>query len=172
MGYLTSVSIILFIFGVFLIAVLSILRQKDVGSTCFFLFSIAVTIWGVGFVVHVTRDSGDGIALWAARISHAAAVYVSALWFHFILLFIRREQLYVFFLKISYVISFLLFVSVFTDWFIAGFHKMPAVFGLKYFLHPGRFIMCLPLVLLFRYAWDFIFCSPPTARRRASKRNS
>ena len=85
-------SVLFFAFGTFFVGLLTLLKRKDEAAKCFFVFSISVTLWGVGFSILTNSAATYESALFGARFANFNAVFIPITWIHFILVFLRRGE--------------------------------------------------------------------------------
>ena len=131
-----SFSILCFSFGVLLIAILALVKRKDVVSMRFALFSVSVCGWGFPSSAWFSQIYSPETSLILMRIAHAFGVFIPISWLHFVFTFTGKKEPVKYFYFINYVISFLLLLLTPTPLFIQGLHS---IMGFKYFTSYGLF---------------------------------
>lgn len=127
---LEAISTICFSYGVFLIALLTVLfKRRDVVGFLFLNFSFFVSIWGIFFALLVQGVNYDATLL-ISKIGNMAALFISVTWTQFIFYFIhKREPFKRFFLSLYLMDVVIASLAIPTDLFIPGLHET------RYYLH-------------------------------------
>jgi signal transduction histidine kinase len=131
---LDSISILLFSFGVLLVAVLALMKRKDRIALRFMFFSIAVCGWGFAEAVWFSRNYGMESTLLLCRISNAFAIWIPMTWFHFVLDFLGKKEPIKYFYSLNYAVALFLTSVSFTHFFIPGLHP---ILDFKYYGSAG-----------------------------------
>lgn len=129
-----SLSVLLFSFGVFLIAVLGLFKRRDNISIRFSYFSISVCGWGFMFSVWTSGHYSPEVSLALIRFFEVFAVFIPITWLHFILEYIGEKEPFKGFYRANYLLAIVLAAFCPTPWFFKGVHEVP-VFG--YYKSPG-----------------------------------
>src|SRR3989338_3595804 len=85
-------SVLFFAFGTLFVGLLVLLKRKDRVSIRFFIFSIFVTLWGIGFSILTNSAATYQSALFGSRFGNFSAVFIPISWIHFILVFLQRDE--------------------------------------------------------------------------------
>ena len=131
-----SVSILCFSFGVLLIAVLVLVKRKDIISIRFALFSVSVCGWGFPSSAWFSQIYSPETGLMLLRIAHGFSVFIPITWLHFVFAFTGKKEPLKYFYSTNYAISALLLLLSPTPLFIKGVHP---IMGFKYFTIAGPF---------------------------------
>ena len=131
---LYSVSILLFSFGVLLVAILALVKRKDHIAVKFLFFSIAVCGWGFFEAFWFSQNYSRETTLMLARISNASAIWIPITWFHFVMDFIGKKEPVKHFYFLNYFTALFLTVLSQSPLFISGMHS---ILGFKYYTTPG-----------------------------------
>ena len=111
-------SALSFSFCTFLIGVFVLLKRKDQIAVSFLVFSLFVTLWGVGFSVLTNEAASYQTVLFWNRLSNGSAIFISVTWVHFVLIFLgckeQKKKLIVF----LYVPGLAIASFAFSRWFI------------------------------------------------------
>ena len=75
-----------------LLAVLVLLKRKDEVARQWLYFSIFVTGWGLHYAFLTNNDISEETALFATRLGHACAVFLSVTWLHFVCAFLNMQR--------------------------------------------------------------------------------
>lgn len=153
---LYGVSLLCFSFGVFLIAVLSWIKRKDLVGWRFFIFSFFVSFWSFFGALWMTETFDITTAFHLMRISDAFAVFIPITWAHFIFTFIKKDEPARFFYVANYSLAVGLSLLCFSDLFIT-FPK--PVLGFKYYITIGPLyhIFVAVFSLMVPYGFYFLF---------------
>jgi len=131
-----STSLLCFSFGVLLIAVLALIKRKDIVSMRFVLFSVSACGWGFPSSAWFSQIYSLETGLALMRIAHAFGVFIPISWLHFVFTFTGKKEPIKYFYFINYVISSLLLLLSPTPLFIKGLHP---IMGFKYYTSYGPF---------------------------------
>ncbi len=131
-----STSLLCFSFGVLLIAVLALIKRKDIVSMRFALFSVSVCGWGFPSSAWFSQIYSPETGLVLMRIAHAFGVFIPISWLHFVFTFTEKKEPIKYFYFINYMISSLLLLFSPTSLFIKGLHP---IMGFKYYTSYGLF---------------------------------
>ena len=106
--FLTLVTAI----GSFCIGVVVLLKKRELFlNKIWFFLCIAIGGWNLGYFFTMKIDVAKNVALFSSRLSHASGILISALFFHFIVIFIDCNRKYKTQIKLGYftsvIISFL-----------------------------------------------------------------
>jgi signal transduction histidine kinase len=127
-------ALLFFAFSAFLIGLFVLLKRQDVVGRTYFVFSIVVTIWGVGHSLSISQNISYDLALRFDQFTHIGAVFIPVSWFHLTLVLSGNIQKYKKSLRRIYWVAALTSLSVLTPWFIAD--EIPAL-GFPHFTKPG-----------------------------------
>ena len=144
-------AVLLFAFGTLFVGLLTLLKRKDNVAKHFFIFSIFVTLWGVGFSILTNSAATYNSALFGSRFANVSAVFIPISWIHFILVFLKRDEkkkkliyfLYFFGLLIIAFSPTPLFVSGVAENLIPGF-KWYTQAGPVYHIFTALFFLAVP----------------------------
>ncbi len=129
-------SVLLFAFGTLFVGLLVLLKRKDEMAKHFFVFSIFVTLWGVGFSILTNSAATYQGALFGARFCNVSAVFIPISWCHFILVFLKRDEKKKKFIYFLYIVGFFIILFSPTSLFVPSMAEnlLP---GFKWFTQPG-----------------------------------
>ena len=115
------------------------------------LFMVAVAIWSFGVAMKTFASDRSVIAFWV-KFLHAGAIFIPIFFLHFVLMLLNYEKGEKRFLEMAYVISCIIFISLFTKLFLKGI-----VFkvSLGYYLIPGitYYVFVLTFLIYIGYAY-------------------
>ena len=128
--------VLLFAFGTLFVGLLILLKRKDEIAKRFFIFSIFVTLWGVGFSILTNSAGTYQGALFGARFCNVSAVFIPITWVHFILVFLKRDEKKKKLIYFLYILSFFIVLFSPTSLFVPSVTEnlLP---GFKWFTQPG-----------------------------------
>ncbi len=149
-------SLLLFAFGSFFVGLLVWMKRQDAIGKVYFLISVVISLWGVGFAVMLAQNSSYQTALFFARIGEAASIFIPPVWFHLSILISHRTN-YEKHVKLFYLVAALIACFSFSPLFVSG---VAPILSFKYYLRAGPvlhvfaalFFVCVPFgfVQLFR----------------------
>ena len=143
-------AVLFFAICTFFISILVWLKRPDEIEKRYFLFSVFVAIWGVGFAIEIGGATTYAVALKAVRFGSMAAVFIPVTWLHFAVVFNGSIQRYRITLLLFYFVAMAIDIFAFTPWFISalkpavGF-RYYAQFGFFYHLFTVTFFILVPL---------------------------
>jgi signal transduction histidine kinase len=120
-----SLSVLLFSFGVLLIAILSLSKRKDTIAIRFAVFSVGVCGWGFLYSAWTSQPYAYDTLLFLARLSEVFAVFIPISWMNFMLEFIGKKEPVRHFYAFNYAIAAVLSFFCFSPLFIKGMHVVP-----------------------------------------------
>lgn len=152
---LYSLSVLLFSFGVLLIAILALSKRKDEIAVRFALFSISVCGWGFLYSIWTSQPYSPETILKLVRASEVFAVFIPICWIHFVFSFIGREEPWPRFYLINYVIGVVLACLSPTPLFFTGVHEVPIF---RYYKSPGPifYVFFALFFVLIPYAFFYL----------------
>lgn len=139
-----SAAVLLFSFGVFLMAIFALTKQQDIAALRFGIFSFFTAAWGILYSVWTSLDTQPSFVLLIVRTSEVFAVFIPATWIHFVLEFTGRPEPFKNFHRLNYFLALFLAICAPTDLVFSGLHK---VTHFHWYKTPG------PLF----YVWMVIF---------------
>lgn len=145
-------ALLLFAFGTFFVGLLIWLKRQDVLGRMYFIFSIFVTIWGIGFSVHWNGNISSETALFAGRLADASAVFIVVTWLHCILFFVERVAKYRRILFLLYAFALIICSFTFSPLFIP---KVVPSSGFKYYVQAGPLFHFFTFVFLIFVPFGF-----------------
>jgi len=122
--------------------------KKSPINIIWLLFMIAVAIWSFGIAMKTFASDRSMIIFWV-KFLHAGAILIPVLFLHFICVLVNDEKVEKRFLIIAYVISCVVFLSLFTKLFLKdvvykaslGYYSIPGmtyyVFALTFLIYIG-----------------------------------
>lgn len=126
-------------------------NRKEKINIFWFLSSISISIWSIGLFGVVYSNNYLSALFWQ-HILDIGGIFIPVFYFVFILYFLNNEVEYKLFKKISYLISFVLFVLSFTKLFKVG---MLYVNAFNYWINPGLLYFIFPLYFIFYLLFSF-----------------
>ncbi len=148
-----SLAVLLFAFGVLLIAILALVKRKDSKAIRFSLFSVSVCGWGFLYSLWTSQDFSPENRLTLIRASEVFAVFIPITWLHFVLDFIGKREPVTHFYAVNYGIAVVLALLCPTPFFFTGIHPVPVF---KYYKSPGPGFYVFLLVYLTLVPYAFI----------------
>ena len=131
---LYSISMLLFSFGVVVIAILALVKRKDKIAKHFLIFSFSVSGWGFLWSFWMNQLYSKDTILWLARWGHLFAVFIPIAWLRFVFEYINKREPFRYFYLINYLVTAFLAVASLTPSFIPKLHLM---LNLNYFPSAG-----------------------------------
>ena len=147
-----SLSVLLFSFGVFLIAVFSFAKRKDGIAVRFSLFSVSVCGWGFLYSLWTSQNYSPEVRLLLIRISEIFAVFIPITWLHFVLEFIGKKEPVKYFYRVNYAFAIFLAALCPTPLFFTGIHPV-AIFGYYKTAGPAFYLFLALFLILVPYAF-------------------
>jgi signal transduction histidine kinase len=157
-----SFSVLLFSFGVLLIAILGFAKRRDAVAIRFVLFSFSVCWWGFLYGIWTSQAYSPERTLFLIRLSEITAVFIPITWLHFVMEFVEKREPFRFFYAINYLVALLMAFLTFTPWFFTGVHEVPVFHyyksaGPAFYGFLGVFLTLVPyafynLILAYRNA--------------------
>jgi len=125
--------------------------KKSPVNRIWFLLTVAIAIWSFGVAMKTFSSDGSIIVFWV-KFLHAGAIFIPILFLHFILMLSNCEKAEKQFLRMAYVISCVVFASLFTKLF---FKDVVFKSSLGYYLIPGMtyYVFALTFFLYIGYAY-------------------
>lgn len=106
--------------------------------------SLAYAGWSISIAINLNNDISKELGLFTGRIGNAAAVFIPATWYHFVLTFLGKNKNKNF-IKSLYIIATIITCFAFTPWFIP---KVVPMVGFRYYSQAGP-IYCLSAMIFF-----------------------
>lgn len=100
-------------FGVFIVYK----NWRNKISRLFFLMTIAITIWSLGYWQWLSSDNADSALFWA-RVLSIGSIFIPVFYFHWITIFLDREKEKKRLIKLIYFASFIFLAFSFSDLFV------------------------------------------------------
>ncbi|GMQ94978.1 MAG: hypothetical protein BMS9Abin13_088 [Patescibacteria group bacterium] len=92
---------------------------KNKVNITFALFTLAITVWSIGYFFWQIALTAPGALLWS-KIFMAAAIFIPIFYFHFTVTFLGIEKTQKIFVWIAYILGLFFFILNFTPYFIAS----------------------------------------------------
>ncbi|MDD5226259.1 MAG: histidine kinase N-terminal 7TM domain-containing protein, partial [Candidatus Omnitrophica bacterium] len=154
---LYSFFLVCFLFGVVLIAVLSLIKRRDLVSELFAIFSVSVSGWAFCAALWMSQKYNPETILFLIRSSHVFSAFIPITWVHFIAQFIEKKidgRFYV----LNYGFAIILMLFSFSPLYVKGMHsilsfKYYTSAGFLFFLHTAVFALLVP------YGFYLLFCA-------------
>lgn len=152
---LYSFSVAMFAYGVFLVAILALIKRRDKVAIFFLFFSISVFGWGFIYPFWASPMYSDEMTLALIRFSYCFVIFIPITWIHFVLQLVDRKPPR-FLLGVNYLISIIFLFFLPTDYFFSGLHSVmdferyPSP-GIAHTLHMFHFIVLVPIGFFFLY---------------------
>ena len=125
--------------------------KKAPANKIWFSLTIAIATWSFGVAMKTLSSDEFMIVFWI-KFLHVGAIFIPVLFLHFILLLLNQEKVEKRFLGMAYVISCVVFVSLFTKLF---FKEVVFKASLGYYAIPGiaYYVFALTFLLFIGYAY-------------------
>lgn len=130
---LSAFSALCFSFGVLLISMLTLVKRRDAISISFFIFSIAVSGWGIPEALWINMTYDYERTLFLAKISNVAALFIPISWLQFVFTLIGKKSSGAF-LTANYGVCIFLAMSSTTSLFVEGLHS---TINFQFYPTPG-----------------------------------
>lgn len=157
-------SLLFFSFCTFFISILIWLKRQDLIGKFYFFFSQFAVIWAIGFAFVISPDVSYETALFCARFLNASAIFLTATWFHFTLIYTNQTQYYKKTLSLIYFLAITVNCFSYTEFFIPA---MKPLMGFEHYTIPGPLFHFFPLfyfiVVPFGFAQLYIKIKESTA---------
>jgi hypothetical protein len=151
-----SLSVLLFSFGVLLIAILSLVKKKDAVSIRFGAFSANVCGWGFLYSIWTSQNYSPETTLALIRASEVFAVFIPIQWLHFVFEFTGKKEPCKHFYSTNYGIALILAFLCPTPFFFVGVHPFP-IFHYYKTAGPGFYVFLMIFITLISYAFHQLF---------------
>ncbi len=144
-----SLSVLLFSFGVFLIAFLAFAKRGDAIAIRFTFFSFSVCGWGFLYGIWTSQGYSAELTLALIRASEVFAVFIPITWVHFILVFVGKKEPFRHFYAANYAAAMLMAALAPTPLFFSGVHEIPVFHYYKtaapvFYVFMGIFFTLVP----------------------------
>ena len=151
-----TIAVLLFSFGVLLIAVLSLWRKCNIVSVRFALFSASVCGWGFLYSAWANPLSSPELTLKLVRISEFFVIFIPITLIHFAAEFASQKEPFKHFYKVNYGVAFFLCLICPTPLFIKGVHEVP-IFGYYKSLGVFYYVLLAQFLFMIPYAYYGMF---------------
>ena len=111
-------SLLCFGFCATLLALLIIFKRNDQISKRFLALSLFCTGWSLAIGINFSENVSDFWALFSSRLGNVFALFIPVSWYHFILTFVGKQNIFKRRIKFLYILVFTLSLFSFTPWFI------------------------------------------------------
>ena len=144
-----------FAFGTFFLGLLVLLKRRDRVGVYFFVFSVFVTGWGIGYSILINGSASYESALFGARFCNTSALFVPVTWVNFILVFLGYEKQRKRLLYFLYAVAFSVLPFSFSGWFVPSVAKN-LIPGFANYAQPGPVFHLFTLLFFLAVPYGFI----------------
>lgn len=121
---LHAFSVLCFSYGVFLIAILSIVKNRDRSTIKFFIFCLFVGCWGALFALWITQNYSYKTTLQIIRFSYVFVMFIPITWLHFLFAFLNKKEPVKLFYATNYLVASVLAVFCLTPLMFPELHSL------------------------------------------------
>jgi len=142
-------SLLCFGFCTILLAILVFLKRNDQVGKQFLIFSLFCGSWALAIGINFSDSASNSLALFSSRLGNACALFIPVSWYHFILTFVDKGNIFRLRIRILYAFVFIVSLFGFTSWFIpdirwiVGFRCCKP--GTIFLISPLLFFVIVPL---------------------------
>ncbi len=159
-------SVLFFAFCSLFIGILIWLKRADALGNVYFIFSVTIAVWGIGYAVMISPNVSYPTALFIERLSQGVAVFIPVTWFHLILLLTDRVQKFKKILIVFYIIAFVLLSFSLTPWFIP---RMEPAVGFNHYMRAGVLYHIFPLLYFIVVPISFVLFAQKITRSKGEE---
>ncbi len=111
-------------YDAFLTGFFVLVKRRDWAGMLYFAFSFLVLLWGMGLSFMLHNEMPAETAQKWGTFSQMAALFIPAVWFHFVLLYTDQWQSFKKMALFFYAVTLLIFPFSFTSHFVAGYREI------------------------------------------------
>ncbi|HOW59304.1 MAG TPA: ATP-binding protein [Candidatus Omnitrophota bacterium] len=127
-------SVLCFGFCSLLLGIFVWLKRQDYVGRLYFALSFFYAGWAIFISINLNNDISPDLGLLMGRLGNGFAIFISIIWYHFVLVYTGFIEKHYKLVKFFYIISILTFCFVFSPWFIP---KTATIVGFKHYSQAG-----------------------------------